>query len=234
MSPGSWQRMLEQPRSSSAGRRSRAGSRGRIGRERRFRSSTREVFAMSRIRSILLSFACLAGIVPLVAAPSSIAAAPGPNPNKPIVIPVDDTFQAPNLSTQCGFYVEAHVYGSFTFKVLRNGIEMDRLHVTYDFTGPGGTTTTHRVENVKYTATYSADGILVESITASGDLAYHVIVPGSGSLGNNSGHEVVQLTWQYNEGTGEYDLVDEQVWFDSGPNDDVTAEDYAIICGVLG
>jgi hypothetical protein len=214
--------------------RSGAGSCSRIGRERRFRSLTREVFAMSRTRWFLLALACLAGITPLVAAPSAVLAAPGPSPNKPVVIPIDDTFVAPNLTAQCGFEVWAHVSGTITVKVLPNGIELDHARLTYDFTGPGGATSTHRVENQKYSATLSPDGTLVESITATGELAYHAIVPGSGSLGNNSGREVVQLTWQYDESVGDYVLVDEQVFFDSGPNDEVTADDYAIICGVLG
>jgi hypothetical protein len=226
--------MLEQPRSSSAGRRSRAGSRGRIGRERRFRSLTPEVSAMSRTRWLSLVIALLAAIVPSTAFFGAVDAKPG-NPNKPIVIPIDETFQAPNLSNQCGFYVEAHVYGTFTLKVLRNGIEIDRERYDYDFTGPSGVTLSsiHLVTNIKYTATYSPDGRLVESITASGALANHVVVPGYGSLANNSGHEIFQLTWQYDESVGDYVLVDEQVWFDSGPNDELTAAEYAVICAYL-
>ena len=45
----------------------------------------------------------------------------------PFVLTVDDTFEAPNLTRQCGFSVETHLSGTFTFKVLQNGIELDRL-----------------------------------------------------------------------------------------------------------
>ena len=53
----------------------------------------------------------------------------------------------------CGFSVTAHLTGTITFKVLPNGLELDRLRLTYTFTGPGGTTSLGRVENVKYTLT---------------------------------------------------------------------------------
>jgi hypothetical protein len=186
---------------------------------------------MSRTRWFLLALAFLVGISALMATPGSGRAAPAPN--KPTVLPVDETFLAPNLTNRCGFDVWTHVFGTFTFKVLPNGIELDRLRVQYVFSGPGGSQAVDRIENVKYTATISPDGTRVETITASGALAYHQVVPGHGSIGNNSGREIVQLTWQYDEGLGDYVLVEELVLFDAGPNDEVDDADFAVICAEL-
>jgi hypothetical protein len=41
-----------------------------------------------------------------------VGAAPGSN--KPIVLSVDETFPAPNLTNRCGIAVSAHVFGRFT------------------------------------------------------------------------------------------------------------------------
>ena len=180
---------------------------------------------------IAIAITVLVGIAPLMASPGTVGAAPGPN--KPIVFPVDDTFQAPNLTNQCGFDVLAHVFGTFTVKVLPSGVEHWRIRYQHVFSGPGGSLTVNHVENVKYTATTLPDGTLVETITATGTLLYHIVVPGHGAIGNNSGREILQLTWQYDEELGEYGLVDVQVLFDAGPNNELTDADYAVICEEL-
>ena len=66
---------------------------------------------------------------------------------------------------------------------------------------------------------------------------YHLVVPGHGSIVNNSGREILLLTWQYDAALDDYVLVDEQVLFDAGPNDDIDDiddADFAVICEVLG
>jgi hypothetical protein len=93
--------------------------------------------------------------------------------------------------------------------------------------------TFNHVENVKFTTTISPDGTLVETVTATGTLLYHNVVPGHGAIGNNSGREVFQLTWQYDEELGEYVEVDFQVLFDAGPNDELTDAEFAVICAQL-
>ncbi|HYI16126.1 MAG TPA: hypothetical protein VEX37_12095, partial [Thermomicrobiales bacterium] len=167
----------------------------------------------------------------LMASAGAVGAAPGPN--KPIVFPVDDTFQAPNLTNRCGFDVWAHVFGTFTVKVLPSGVEHWRIRYQHVFSGPGGSLAVKHVENVKFTAITSPDGTLVETITARGTLLYHTVVPGHGSIANNSGREILQFTWQYDEELGEYVEVDFQVLFDSGPNDELDDADYAVICAEL-
>lgn len=186
---------------------------------------------MSRARWFLLVLALLFGTTPLLAPTGAVGAAP--QPNKPTVLPVDETFLAPNLTSRCGFDVWVHVFGTFAFKVLPDGVELDRVRVQYVFSGPGGSQAVNRIENVKYTATTSPDGTLVETITASGALPYHQVVPGHGSIGNNSGREIVRLTWHYDEELGDYVLVDEQVLSDAGPNDELSDADYAVICAEL-
>jgi hypothetical protein len=181
---------------------------------------------MSRMRLLLLAMSLLVGMTPLIVPPGASAQ----NPNRPIVLTVDDTFEAPNLTRECGFSVEAHLSGTFTFKVLRNGLELDRLRLTYTFTGPGGTTSLDRVENIRYAATFSPDGTLVEDVTATGTLLHHNVLPGEGSLGNNSGREVFQITWQYDEDLDEYVEVDFQILFDAGQNDEVDDAEFALIC----
>ena len=142
----------------------------------------------------LLSLAFLVGIASLTA--SAGAAGAAPNPNKPIVFPVDQTFPAPNLTNRCGFAVTAHVFGTFTVKVLPNGVEIDRIRYQHVFTGPGGSLTSNHVENVRFTAVTSPDGALVETVTATGTLLYHIVVPGHGSIRlrprNLSGHLAVR------------------------------------------
>src|SRR4051794_38489991 len=98
---------------------------------------------MSRSRWFLLVLALLFGMTPLLASPGSVGAAP--NPHKPIVLAVDDTFIAPNLTAHCGFDVTAHVVGTFTFKVKSSGVELDRYRLQYVFTGPGGSQAVHRI-----------------------------------------------------------------------------------------
>jgi hypothetical protein len=186
---------------------------------------------MSRTRWLLLAIAVLVGIAPLIASPGAVGAAPGPN--KPIVLPVDATFPSPNLTNHCGFDVWTHLTGTFTFKVLPNGVELDRIREQYVFSGPGGSFAVNHVENVKYTATTSPDGTLVEAFTVTGQLRFHPVVPGHGSLGNNSGREVFQITWQYDEELGEYIEVNFQVLFDAGPNDELSDADYAVLCAEL-
>jgi hypothetical protein len=179
----------------------------------------------------LLVLAALVGMAPLIASPGAVGAAPGPN--KPIVLPIDEVFPAPNLTNQCGFDVWTHLVGTFTFKVLASGVEIDKIREQYVFSGPGGSFAVKHLENAKYTATASPDGTLVESLTITGQLRFHPVIPGHGSLGNNSGREVLQITWQFDEDLGEYVEVDFQVLFDSGPNDELSAEDYAVLCALL-
>ena len=186
---------------------------------------------MLRTRWLLLAAAFLVGMTSLTASAGTVGAAP--NPNKPVVFPVDETFPAPNLTNRCGFDVTAHVFGTFTVKLLPNGVEIDRIRYQHVFTGPGGSLTSNHVENVKFTSTTSPDGTLVETVTATGTLLYHIVVPGHGSIVNNSGREVFQVTWQYDEELGEYVEVDFQVLFDSGPNSEADDADYAVMCGEL-
>lgn len=186
---------------------------------------------MLRTRWLLLAVALLVGMTSLTASAGIVGAAP--NPNKPIVFPVDETFPAPNLSNRCGFAVTAHVFGTFTVKVLPNGVEIDRIRYQHVFSGPGGSVTSNHVENVKVTSTTSSDGTLVETVTATGTLLYHIAVPGHGSIVNNSGREIFRVTWRYDEALGGYVEVDFQVLFDSGPNNVADDADYAVICGAL-
>lgn len=197
----------------------------------RFRSLTPEVYAMSRTRWLLLAMALFVGMTPLMGSPNTVKAAP--NPNKPIVFLVDDTFPAPNLTRRCGFDVTAHVFGAFMVKVLPSGVEIARIHYQHVFSGPGGSVTYNHVESLKFSTTISADGTKVETVTATGTLLYHAVVPGHGSIGNNSGREVFQITWQYDEELGEFVEVDFQVLFDSGPNNELTDAELAVICGEL-
>jgi hypothetical protein len=186
---------------------------------------------MSRAHWLLLVMAFLVGLTALIAAPGTVGAAP--NPNKPIVLPVDETFPAPRLTNRCGVDVTAHVFGTFTVKVLPNGVELDRIRYQHVFSGPGGSVAFNHVENVKFTAITSPDGTLVETVTATGTLLYHAVVPGHGAIDNNSGREIFQITWQYDEELGEYVEEDFQVLFDAGPNNESTDADYAVICAEL-
>ena len=198
---------------------------------RRFRSLTSEGSAMSRVRWLLLAMAVLVGITPVMASPGFVGAEP--NPNQPIVLPVDDTFPAPRLTAACGFAVTAHVFGTFTVKVLPTGVELWRIDYQHVFSGPGGSVTYSHVENVKVTVTTSPDGTRVETITATGTLLYHSVLPGHGSIANNSGREVFQITYQYDQELKEWVEVDFQVLFDAGPNDELTDEEFAVICEQL-
>jgi hypothetical protein len=189
--------------------------------------------AQKSTRFLVLAFimALLVGMTALMAFSGTVGAVPGPN--KPIVLPVDETFPAPNLTNRCGFDVTAHVFGTFTVKVLPSGVEIDRIRYQHVFSGPGGSVAYNHVENIKFTAITSPDGTLVETIAATGTLLYHSVVPGHGSIGNNNGREILQFTWQYDEELGEYVEVDFQVLFDSGPNDEFTDADFAVVCAEL-
>jgi hypothetical protein len=186
---------------------------------------------MSRTRWFFLAIVVLVGIAPLMILPGAVGAEP--NPNKPIVLPIDSTFPSPTLTNRCGVDVWTHLTGTFAFKVLPNGVEHDRIRTEYVFSGPGGSFAVKHIENVKYSATFSPDGTLVETITATGQLRFHVVVPGYGTLDNNSGREVLQITWQFDEELGEYVEVDFQVLFDAGPNDESSDADYAVLCAIL-
>ncbi len=194
-------------------------------------SLTPEVSAMSRIRWLVLAMAVLVGITPVMASPGFVGAEP--NPNQPIVLPVDDTFPAPRLTAACGFAVTAHVFGTVTIVSTPAGVYIEQIRFQHVFSGPGGSVAYNRVESVKITTTTSPDGTLVETITATGTLPYHSVVPGHGSIANNSGREVVQITWQYDEELGEYVPVDFQVLFDAGPNNELTDADFVVICDEL-
>jgi hypothetical protein len=186
---------------------------------------------MSRTRWLVLAMALLIGITPLMAPPGTGGAAPGPN--QPVVFPVDETFPAPNLTNRCGVAVTAHVFGTFTVKLLPGGVEIWRIRYQHVFSGPGGSLTVNHIENVKFTATTSPDGTLVETVTATGTLLYHNVLPGHGSIGNNSGREILRFTWQYDEELGEFVLVEFQVLFDAGPNNEVSDAEFAVICEEL-
>ena len=186
---------------------------------------------MSRTRWRLLAIASLVGITSLMASPSIVGAEQ--DPNKPIVIPVDETFQAPNLTRRCGFDVWARVFGTITTKVLPTGVQIEHVRLEHVFSGPGGSQTVSQIANARFTTTTSPDGTLVDNVTISGRLMYHQIVPGTGTIDNNSGIEVFQVTYEYDEELGEYVEVDFQDLFDAGPNDELTDEDFALICEQL-
>jgi hypothetical protein len=186
---------------------------------------------MLRKHHLSLALAVLVAITSVVAAPLAPAAAQ--NPNKPVTEYVDDTFPAPNLTAQCGFKVTARVTGTFTFHVKPDGTELAHIRFQHTFTGPGGSVTVNRTENVKFTLTILEDGTEVEDLVISGTLMYHMVLPGHGSIANNSGREILQLTWQWDEDLEDWNLIDEQVFFDAGPNDALSADEFAIICALL-
>lgn len=186
---------------------------------------------MSFARSFLLAVTLVVGLIPVLGSLGSAGAAP--NPNKPVEFPVDDTFPAPNSTRRCGFAVTAHVVGTFTVKLLPRGVELVRVRYDHIFTGPGGSISVNHVENLKVSTTLSPDGTKIETVTATGTLLYHTVVPGHGSIANNSGREVFQITYQYDVALGEYVEVDFQVFFDSGPNDELSDADWAVFCEQL-
>lgn len=190
-------------------------------------SPTLEMNAMALRRS-LFAVAFLVALVAPLAAPGAAQ-----NPNKPVVEEVDVTFLAPNLTAQCGTDIYAHVVGTVTFKHQPNGTTLVRFQYDHIFSGPGGSISVNRTENSKIQLTVLPDGTEVEYITTSGTLMYHMVIPGHGSIGNNSGHEILQLTWQFDEASGEWVVIDEQVFFDSGPNNEISEADYEVICSVL-
>ncbi len=185
---------------------------------------------MFRTRLLLLAVAIVVGMAPLIASPGTAGAAQ--NPNKPVELSVDETFLAPNLTSRCGFDVWAHVYGTFTIKAHPGGADLLRFRYTHTFSGPGGSVSVKRVENARATLTVSPDGTEVESITATGTLMYHMVLPGHGSIGNNSGREVFQVTWAQ-DASGNWYEVDYQVFFDSGPNNELSDAEFALICEYL-
>jgi hypothetical protein len=186
---------------------------------------------MSRTRFLALTVAVLAALTPLLVSPGPSAAAP--NPNKPVVLTVDETFPAPNLTNHCGFAVMAHVTGTFTIKLLRSGVELDRIRYQHTFSGPGGSVTYNHIENVIFTTSLSTDGTHIDTITSTGTLLYNVVIPGRGSLANNSGREIVQITWHEDPESGEFVEDDFQVLFDTGPNNELTDMEFAVVCAQL-
>jgi hypothetical protein len=193
-----------------------------------------EVVAMSRIRWFLLAMVLLAGLAPLMPSPDGVRAAPGPNSNKPMVTYIDDTFLAPNLTAQCGFDVWAHFVGTIRSSVRKDGVLIERINLRRIFTGPGGSLTVVDTGVDKITETISPDGTtIVITITSNGSLPYHTVVPGHGTVANNAGHEVIQITLEWDEAAGEYVEFDFQFLADAGPNDDFSDADYVVICAAL-
>lgn len=187
---------------------------------------------VSRRHLLLLAMAVLVGMTPLLALPGGVGAAQ--NPNKPVVEEVESTFPAPTLTAQCGFEVWAHVHGTLTIKAHPTGADHVQYRYTHTFSGPGGSISVKRVENAKITVTDLSDDIEVETFIATGTLMYHLVIPGYGSIVNNSGREVFQTTWQWDAASEDWLMVDEQIVFDAGPNDGFSDADYAAICGLLG
>jgi hypothetical protein len=183
---------------------------------------------MSRTRLLLLTVALLVGLTPLIASPGTAGAAQ--NPNKPVVEEVDDTFLAPNLTNRCGFEVWAHVHGTLTVKAHPSGADRVQFRYTHTFSGPGGSVSVNRVENARITLTVLPDGTEVDHITATGTLMYHMVIPGYGSIANNSGREVFEITWRWDEDLQDWIEVDYQLYFDSGPNNELSDAEYAVIC----
>jgi hypothetical protein len=189
-----------------------------------------EISSVKRIWTAL-AIAVLIGIAPLMAFPNAVGAEP--NPNKPIVFPVDDTFLAPMATNRCGVDIWVHVFGTFTVKVLPNGVEHWRIRYDHVFSGPSGSVSVNHIENVKFTAITMPDGTLVDTVSATGQLLYHDVVPGLGSFNNNSGREVLRITWQYDEELGEYVEVDFQVLFEAGPDNNFDDAFWALFCAQL-
>jgi hypothetical protein len=118
--------------------------------------------------------------------------------------------------------------------VQRNRDLIERINVRWIFSGPGGSQTVVDVGVDKATETISPDGsTVVVTVWSSGSLQFHQVVPGSGSIVNNSDHEIVQITLEWDEASGDYVEVDFQVMFDAGPNDDVSGADFDLICEQL-
>lgn len=176
-----------------------------------------------------LAFLILMGPVVFVFAPPAMAQ----NPNKPYVEEVDVTFLAPNLTAQCGVDIYANVVGTVTFKDHPDGSTQVRFRYHHIFSGPGGSLTVKRVENANITLTVLPDGTEVENVRTSGALMYHFVIPGYGTIGNNSGHEVYQATWAFDPEADEWILVDEQIFFDAGPNNEISEAEYDLICSLL-
>jgi hypothetical protein len=60
-----------------------------------------------------------------------------------------------------------------------------------------------------------------------------MVVPGYGSIANNSGHEVLQITLQWDATVDDYVEVDFQVLLDAGQSDDLTADEWTAVCNYL-
>lgn len=187
---------------------------------------------MSRTRVLLVAMVALVGMIPLIAFPGAAGAAQ--HPNAPVVEDVDVTFPAPNLTARCGFPVTVHVYGTLTVKAHPGGADRVQFRYTHTFSGPGGSVSVNRVENARITLTVSPDGTEVESVTSTGQLMYHNVLPGHGSIANNSGREVFEITWRYDAASDSWVEVEFQSYFDSGPNDGLSDADFAMICDQLG
>ena len=116
----------------------------------------------------------------------------------------------------------------------RNGVQIEWINLRRIFTCPGGSLTVVDTGVDKITETVLPDGnSIVLNITTTGSLPYHQVVPGEGTVGNNAGHEILQITLQWDGAAGEFTEVDFQVPFDVGPNDEVTDEDFAVMCDYL-
>jgi hypothetical protein len=167
--------------------------------------------------------------VVMVALPVGQAAASVPT-GKPVTIPIDDTFVAPNLTAGCGFEVIAHFHG--TIRVTEDpetGAFLARFAIKRDFIGPGGSLTSPDV-GLDRLVSQTIDGdVLVLVIASSGSLPYRQVVPGYGVIVANTGLQLVEITIDLSTGE-ELDFV---FLKDVGLNLEFTDEAQAIICDYL-
>ena len=187
---------------------------------------------MLRGRLVFFAMVFLAAMTSVAGFAGNASARSDPNPNQPVVETVDVTFPAPTMSAQCGFDVSVNVYGTFTLQFLNNGAVRAQFRYDHMFIGPGGNFSVNHTENILDTVVVLTDGSMVQTIRATGNLLYHTVVPGYGTIGNNSGNETIQFTSVWNETTEEYELVDVQ-FFDAGPNNELSDEDFQVLCGLL-
>jgi hypothetical protein len=149
---------------------------------------------------------------------------------KPITIPIDDTFVAPNLTANCGFEVTLHEYG--TIRVTEDpetGAFLARVALKRTFSGPGGSLTFPVVGLDKLLSRTIDGNILVDVVASSGVNAVRWVIPGHGIVVANIGRDVVRITVDLSTGE-ELDFV---VLEDAGLNLDLTDEALAIICDYL-
>lgn len=180
------------------------------------------------------SFVTVLVVLPsLLVVPVGAVAAQG-NPNAPYREEVDVSFAAPNLTRECGFPVTAHVYGTLTIKAHPSRADRVQVRYMHAFGGPGGSVSVNRVENAWITITVLENGTEIEYLTATGQLMYHNVLPGVGSIGNNSGREVFEVTWRYDEETGKWIEVGFESYHDSGPNNGFSDDEWKLLCSKLG